>query len=67
MALHPLLTKRGAAAFNRDQLWAQVESSHGFSLAAKQTWRLLTTNKSGIALRQRGIALGSELRYGNGD
>jgi TolA-binding protein len=45
------------------QLWAQVESSRGFSIAAGQTWSLLTTNKSGIALRKEWVPMTIDLQY----
>jgi hypothetical protein len=45
------------------QLWAQVESSHGLSFATGQTWSLLTTNKSGIALRQEWVPMTIDLQY----
>lgn len=45
------------------QLWAQLESSHGFSVAAGQTWSLLTTNRSGIALRQEWVPMTIDLQY----
>jgi hypothetical protein len=45
------------------QLWAQVESGRGFSVAAGQTWSLLTTNKNAIALRQEWVPMTIDLQY----
>ena len=45
------------------QLWGQVEFNNGFSISGGQTWSLLTTNRSGLALRQEWAPNTIDLQY----
>jgi hypothetical protein len=45
------------------QLWAQVEFQNGLSVSGGQTWSLLTTNRSGIALRNEWVPATIDLQY----
>ncbi len=45
------------------QLWGQVEFHNGLSVAGGQTWSLLTTDRSGIALRNEWVPATIDLQY----
>jgi len=45
------------------QLWGQVEFHNGLSVAGGQTWSLLTTGRSGIALRNEWVPATIDLQY----
>ncbi|MBZ5597300.1 MAG: hypothetical protein LAN83_03160 [Acidobacteriia bacterium] len=61
----PTANELESSSFNlrQRQLWAQAESSGGFSFLGGQSWSLLTTSRKGMTVRQEFIPLTIDSQY----